>query len=69
MDDAEGGYNTWPNIEYPFIPELVENYEQMKMNLKIRKEMIIETAGWLDDMKFLFRSSRVFTFSKKPMSS
>ena len=55
MDDELGGNNTSPNIEYPFIPELVKNYEQLKMNFKNGKEEITETAGWHDDMKFLFR--------------
>lgn len=60
MDEELGGNNTSPNIEYPFIPELVKNYEQLRMNFKNGKEVITETAGWRDDMKFLFHLTRVF---------
>ena len=35
------------------------------MNFKIGKEMIAEPVGWLDDMKIVFRSSRVFHFFKE----
>ena len=44
MDDELGGNNTSPNIEYPFIPELVKNYEQLKINFKNGKEEITETV-------------------------
>ena len=65
MNEELGGNNTSPNIEYPFIPELVKNYEQLKMNFKNGKEEIIETAGWRDDMKFLFHLTWVFRFFEK----
>lgn len=65
MDHELGGNNTSPNIEYPFIPELVKNYEQLKMNFKSGEEEISETAGWRDDMKFLFHLTRVFRFFKE----
>ena len=51
-----------PNIDYSFIPELINNYEQLKINFKNGKEEIIETVGWRDDMKFLFHLTRVFRF-------
>ena len=54
MDDKLGGNSTSPNIEYPFVSELVKNYDQLKMSFKNGKEDITETAGWRDDMKFLF---------------
>ena len=59
MDDELRGNNTSPNIEYPFIPELVKNYEQLKTNFKNGKEEITVTAGWSDNLKFLFRLTRV----------
>ena len=63
MDDELGGTYTSPNIEYPFIPELVKkNYEQLKMNFKNGKEEITETPEWRDDIKFLFHLTRVFLF-------
>ena len=65
MDHELGGNNTSPNIEYPFIPELVKNYKQLKMNFKSGEEEISETAGWRDDMKFLFHLTRVFRFFKE----
>ena len=37
-------------------------YEQLKINFKNGKEDITETAGWCDDMKFLFLLTRVLYF-------
>ena len=54
MDYKLGANNISPHIEYPFIPELVKNYKQLKINFKNGKEEIIDTARWRDDMKFLF---------------
>ena len=65
MDEELGGYNMSPNIEYSFIPEFVKNYQQLKMNFKNGKEVITKTAGWRNDMKFLFYSTRIFRFFEK----
>ena len=65
MDEELGGNKTSPNIEYPFIPELVNNYKQLRMNFKNGNEVITETAGWRDDMKFLFHLTRVFRVFEK----
>ena len=46
MDEELGGNNKSPNIEYPIIPELVKNYQQLRMNFKNVKEMITRAAGW-----------------------
>src|SRR5580704_19702805 len=47
MDEELGGNNTSPNIEYPFIPELVKNYEQLRMNFKNGKEVITCTCIYI----------------------
>ena len=65
MDEELGGNNTPPNIEYRFILELVKNYQQLRMNFKNGKEVITETAGWCNDMKFLFHLTQVFRFFEK----
>lgn len=41
-----------PHIEYPFISELVNNYEHLKKNFRNGNEEISKTAGWCDYMKF-----------------
>ncbi|CAI9729660.1 Hypothetical predicted protein [Octopus vulgaris] len=51
-----------PNIEYTFIPELLSNYEKLQANFNNGEEKITESAGWRDDMKFLFHLTRVFHF-------
>ena len=65
MDEEFGGSKILPNIEYPFVSELQKNYEQLKNDFMNGKEEMTETAGWHDDMKFLFHLTRVFRFLKK----
>ena len=65
MDGKLGGNNTSPSMEYPFVSELVKNYDQLRMSFKNGKEDIAETAGWRDDMKFLFHLTRVFRFFER----
>ena len=57
MDEELGGNNMSPNIKYPFIPEFVKNYQQLRMNFKNGKEVITETAGWRNDISISFNSS------------
>lgn len=64
MDEELEGKNTSLSIEYPFICELLNNYKQLKKNLKYDKEKITETAVWRD-MKFLFHYPGFSAFSKK----
>jgi hypothetical protein len=62
MDEELGGKTKSPNIEYPFVSELVENYEELKAEFENGTEDIGEKSGWRDDMKFLFHLTRVFRF-------
>ena len=54
MDEELGSKTQSPNIEYPFVPQLLKVYEQLKTQFDNRIEVIFETSGWRDDMKFLF---------------
>lgn len=51
-----------PNIKYPFIPEPVWSYEQIRKNFKNGKEVITKTAVWRGVMKFLFHLTQVIRF-------
>ena len=62
MDDKIGGNKTSNNIEYPFVQELLKNYDELRNHFKNGKDEITETAGWRDDMNFLFHLTRVFRF-------
>ncbi|CAI9738962.1 Hypothetical predicted protein [Octopus vulgaris] len=62
MDNELGEEKSSPNIEYAFIPELLSNYEKLQANFNNGEEKITESAGWRDDMKFLFHLTRVFRF-------
>ena len=44
---------------------LFRNYQQLRMNFKNGKEVITVTAGWRNDMTFLFLLTQVFWFFEK----
>ena len=54
MDEELGGNTTSPNIEYPFVSELLKNYDELKARFENGTEEIIDKSGWRDDMKFLY---------------
>ena len=60
MDEELGNKTQLPNIEYPFVSQLLKEYEQLKTQFDNGTEVILETSGWRDDMKFLFHLTRVF---------
>ena len=62
MDEELGSKTQLLNIEYPFVSQLLKEYEQLKTQFDNRIEVILETSGWRDDMKFLFHLTRVFQF-------
>jgi len=62
MDEKLGGATTSPNIEYPFVFELLKNYDELKARFANGTEEIIDKSGWRDDMKFLYHLTRVFRF-------
>ena len=62
MDEELGSKTQSPNIEYPFVSQLLKEYEQLKTQFDNGTEVILETSGWRDDMKFLFHLTQVFRF-------
>ena len=54
MDEELGSKAQSPNIKYPFVSQLLKEYEQLKTKFDNGVEVILETSGWRDDMKFLF---------------
>jgi hypothetical protein len=62
MDEELGGNTVSPNIDYPFVPNVIKNYEMLKVRLANGTEQILEKSGWRDDMKFLYHLTRVYRF-------
>ena len=62
MDDELGGKTSSPNIEYPFVCQLLNEYDELKAEFVNGTEHIVEKSGWRDDMKFFFHLTRVFRF-------
>ena len=59
MDEILGGESSSPNIEYPFMSQLVKNYEELKAHFVNGTEGILDKSGWRDDMDFLYHLTRV----------
>ena len=62
MDEELGSKTQSPNIEYPFVSQLLKEYEQLKTQFDNGIEVTLVKSGWRDDMKFLFHLTRVFRF-------
>lgn len=62
MDKELVGNTTSPNIEYPFVSQLLKEYEDLKSEFENGTEEILDKSGWRDDMKFLYHLTRVFRF-------
>lgn len=62
MDEEIGGSTTSPNIEYPFVSQLMNSYEELKAKFVNGTEAIVDKSGWRDDMKFLYHLTCVFKF-------
>ena len=63
MTEKEPSENTHsPNTEYPFVSQLVNNYEELKAQFVNGTLDILDTLGWIDDMKFLCYLTHVFRF-------
>ena len=61
-----------PNLHYPFVSEILTNYETLKKNFANNKSLdntaiLEQPQGWRDDMKFLFHLTRVYRHYKKYM--
>jgi hypothetical protein len=65
MDSVFHCSSTSPNISYPFVDQVVNNYEDLKNQFnskKCRPHLQNEGVGWRDDMKFLYHLSQAFIF-------
>ena len=62
MDEELGGDTKSPNIEYPFVSELLNKYDELKDKFVNGTVEILDKSGWRDDMKFLYHLTRVFRF-------
>ena len=51
-----------PNIEYPFVFQLLKNYEDLKAQSVNGTEEILNKSSWRDDRKLLYRLTQVFRF-------
>ena len=60
MDEEIGGSTKSPNIEYPFVPQLINSYEELQTKFVNGTELIVDKSGWRDDMKFLHHLTLVF---------
>ncbi|KAG0725974.1 hypothetical protein GWK47_037543 [Chionoecetes opilio] len=55
-----------PSLNYKFIDELLENYEELQTEYKAETEMDVdENPGWRDDFKFLYELCKAFQHCKK----
>jgi hypothetical protein len=62
MDEELRANTKSPNIDYPFVSQLITEYEDLKTHFVNGTEPILDQAGWRDDMKFLYHLTRVFQF-------
>ena len=62
MDEEIGGSTKSPNIEYPFVSQLMNSYEELQAKFVNRTEVIVDKSGWRDDTKFLHHLTLVFKF-------
>lgn len=77
FDQLFGECSTSPDINYPFVTNILQNYEHLRkvykteelLNLKEEErregEVKEENVGWRDDMKFLYQLIKVFKHYKQ----
>lgn len=77
FDQLFGESSTSPDINYPFVTNILQNYEHLRevykaeelLNLEDeergRGEVKEENVGWRDDMKFLYQLIKVFNHYKQ----
>ena len=58
-----------PNLEYPFVTNILNNYERLKFKFlekcTVENMEMEDNPGWRDDMKYLFHLTRVFRNYKR----
>lgn len=63
MDEILGGKTSSPNIEYHFVPEIVNAYEHLIKNFKQNEERVeIKSIKWRDDMQYLYELCVYFKY-------
>ena len=62
MDEELGPNSSSSNIQYPFVSQLIKNYEELKAEFVNGTDVILDKSGCRNDMKFLYHLTRVFKF-------
>ena len=62
MDKEIEGSTKSPSIEHPFVPQLMNCYEELQAKFVNGTEVIIDKSDWGEDMKFLHHLTLVFKF-------
>jgi len=62
MDQELGACTTYPNIEYFFVRNLINNYETLKSKFVNGTDEITDRSGWRDDMRLLYHMTTVVRF-------
>lgn len=63
MDEILGGKTSSPNIEYHFVPEIVNAYEHLIKNYKQNEERVeLKNIKWRDDMQYLYELCVYFKY-------
>ena len=65
MDEELVGSTKSLNIEYPFVAELLNNYDVLKAKFVDGTEKTVDKSGWRDDMKFCIISRECFNSLRK----
>lgn len=66
MDEVLGGKTTSPNIEYPFVSEIINNYDHLRSSyIQNKEEININKIKWRDDMKYLYELCVSFQYYLK----
>ena len=68
LNDHFGGTPTSPNLSYPFIATLTEEYAQLKQAFNNTGKLLKKTEcdRWRDDMAFLYHLISCYKFFKTP---
>lgn len=65
MDESLGGKTSSPNIPYPFISNLLNDYDSLKASYK-QNEVVLKLPKikWRDDMQFLYELCHAYKYFK-----
>lgn len=66
MDELLDGKTSSPNISYNFVPELINNYVDLKANYIQNNEYLkIKNIKWRDDMQYLYELGSAFKYYQR----